>query len=239
MQASPSDLAALLEVQQIDLSIMHLNKQLEELPQRGKILAARNKLDAIRTKLAQAEILRKEVSKKLSRISDEDASLAKKENGVQAAIDAAGGDFRNVEARTKELEGIRKRRATLEESRAEVQEELSKILALEDSANAAIKEVSAVEESQIASFQKEGGALKAQIADATRQREALFAQIDPDIADTYEKIANRLGSVAVGQLDGNKCGVCRAVIDSGRLIELKNEAPLGTCPNCKRMLIIA
>lgn len=238
MQATPTDLAALLEVQQIDLAIMQLNKQLDELPQRQKILAARNKLDAIRAKLAQAEILKKEVSKKLSRIDDEDASLAKKENGVQAAIEAAGGDYRNVEARTKELEGIFKRRATLEESRATVKAELDKLNELVASANAAIDEVSALEQAQIASFQKEGGELKAKIAEATHNREALFTQMAPELADEYEKTAKRLGSVAVGELDGTKCGVCRAPIDSGRLIQLKAQAPVGICPNCKRMLII-
>lgn len=238
MQATPSDLAALLEVQQIDLSIMQLNKQLDELPQRERILAARTKLEAIRAKLAQAEILRKEVSKKLTRIDDEDASLIKKENGVQAAIEAGGGDFRNVEARTKELEGICRRRATLEESRQTVRAELDKLSGLEDSANKAIDEVSAVEKDQIASFQKEGGDIKARIAEGMRKREALFAQMTPEIAEEYAKTAERLGSVAVGELDGAKCGVCRATIDSGRLIELKAHAPIGVCPNCKRMLII-
>lgn len=45
--------------------------------------------------------------------------------------------------------------------------------------------------------------------------------------------------VAIGVLDGNRCGACRTVIDGGRLIDLRNQAPLGMCPSCKRLLVIA
>ena len=45
---------------------------------------------------------------------------------AQAAIDAAHGDFRNVEARTKELAGIVRRRGTIAEDRAAIQAELDR-----------------------------------------------------------------------------------------------------------------
>ncbi|MFR8300535.1 MAG: C4-type zinc ribbon domain-containing protein [Gordonibacter urolithinfaciens] len=44
--------------------------------------------------------------------------------------------------------------------------------------------------------------------------------------------------MAVGLLTEGRCGVCRTVIDGGRLIDLKAEAPLGTCPHCKRLLVV-
>ncbi len=110
MQATKLDIELLERLQKIDLEISRLEKQLEELPQRKTILEARSKIASLETKQAQILSLMKDVKKKLTRINDEDASLAKKEKGVQAAIEAASGDFRGVEARTKELDGIFKRR---------------------------------------------------------------------------------------------------------------------------------
>ena len=59
-----------------------------------------------------------------------------------------------------------------------------------------------------------------------------------ELRDTYHRTAARTGGVAVGLLTEGRCGVCRTVIDGGRLIDLKAEAPLGTCPHCKRLLVV-
>ena len=120
MEATRDDIEGLFELQRIDLEIKRLSKELDELPQRGIIVAARDKKTAIEAKSEQVAELKRATTKKITRIDDEDASLAKKEAGVQAAIDAAHGDFRNVEARTKELAGIVRRRATIAEDRAAV-----------------------------------------------------------------------------------------------------------------------
>ena len=239
MQVSRDDLAALLQIQQIDLEIMRQTKQLEELPQREAILATRQKRESVGAKRAQVEGLQREARKKITRITDEDASLAKKETGVQAAIEAAHGDFRNAEARTKELAGIAKRRATLAADHDAAADELAKIDGLAAQIARALDELDAQERSLVESFQREGGSLKSAIAQLQAQRAAAAASCSPEVLDLYDRAAARSGGVAVGRLDGNRCGTCRAVIEGGRLIDLKAQAPLGTCPACKRLLIIA
>ncbi|MCI8468678.1 MAG: hypothetical protein HFJ75_04185 [Eggerthellaceae bacterium] len=239
MQVERDDLAALLQIQQIDLEIMRQTKQLDELPQREAILSIRQKRDAIEAKRAQVESLRKEAAHKLSRIADEDASLAKKEAGVQAAIEAAHGDFRNAEARTKELAGIAKRRASLAADHDAAGDELGKIEALGRQVAAALDALAAQEQEAVESFQREGGALKNGIAQLQAQRAGAASGVDAAVLDLYDKAAARSGGVAVARLDGTRCGACRAPIEGGRLIDLKAQAPLGTCPACKRLLIIA
>lgn len=164
MEATRDDIEGLFELQRIDLEIKRLSKELDELPQRGIIVAARDKKAAIEAKSEQVAELKRATTKKITRIDDEDASLAKKEAGVQAAIDAAHGDFRNVEARTKELAGIVRRRATIAEDRAAVAAELDKISAMEAQISLALEEIGAKEQEAIDSFQKQGGDLKLAIA---------------------------------------------------------------------------
>ena len=239
MDATREDIEGLFELQRIDLEIMRLTKELDELPQRAIIMAARDKKAEIQAKGEKVAELKRATMKRVTRIDDEDASLAKKEAGVQAAIDAAHGDFRNVEARTKELAGIVRRRGTIAEDRAAIQAELDKIGAMEAQIALAVEEISAKEQQAIDSFQKQGGELKLAIAKLEAQRGQVEARVDADLARAYDRIVERAGGVAIGVLDGSRCGVCRAPIDGGRLIDLRSQAPLGTCPACKRLLVIA
>ena len=94
----------------------------------------------------------------------EDGSLAEKADGVQAAIAEAQGDYRNVEARTKELDGIAKRRETLEEDRARAKADLAKIGDVETQVSLTLEEISKSENAAVESFKKEGGALKEGLA---------------------------------------------------------------------------
>lgn len=238
MDISHDDIVALIQLQQLDLELMRQKKELEELPQRAVILEARQKKAAIIQKQEKVAGLKREVSRKVTRINDEDSSLAKKQQGTEAAISAARGEYRNVEARSKELAGIIRRREDIAADLDKVLEELAKIEELEAQIALAIADVDAKEAAAVASFKEQGGALKLAIMQKEAHRERMVAELDSRAVLAYKKASARSGGVAIGRLDGTRCGVCRTGIEGGRLIELKAQAPLGTCPHCKRLLII-
>ena len=209
MQATTDDLTNLLRMQQIDLDLMKAKKKLEELPQRATILAARQKKRAIEQKRDQVAELRAQADAKASKLEAEDAEIAEKQ-----------------------------RRNTLEEELTKLGEELAKIEGVQGQVSRALAELEKQEAAAIASFQREGGALQAEIARMSADREGMSAELSPELRDTYHRTAARTGGVAVGLLTEGRCGVCRTVIDGGRLIDLKAEAPLGTCPHCKRLLVV-
>lgn len=238
MQAKRDDLIALLKMQHLDLEALRAQKQLDGLPQRAAILEARRKRAAIAEKRGKLDELRAEAEGKLSRIGDEDAALAAKQRSVQEAIDASRGDYRSVDAHSKELNGIAKRRNTLEGDIARASEELEKIEGMIGQVDRALAELERQEAQATTSFQKEGGALKADLARVAAEREQLAASLPGELRDLYERTAARSGGIAVGRLKENRCGVCRNPIDGGRLIEVKASAPLATCPSCKRLLVV-
>ncbi len=238
VQATPTEIQSLLAAQQADFNIMHMTRDLEELPQRQIILECRTKRAALEDKAAKIGSLKKESAKKRTRVQDEDASLEKKEKGVQAAIEAAGGDYRNVEARTKELDGIFRRRQVLAEEMAQIDAEHAKILALEEQVVGALDALDATEAQATDEFKREGGRLKTGISQASTERDQLLDAISAELADAYRDTSERMGCVVVGKLEGSRCGVCRAGIDPGRLIELRSQAPVAFCPICKRLLIL-
>ena len=238
MHVDTDDLATLLKMQHLDLEAMRDKKKLEELPQRAVILEARSKKKAIEQKRAQLDALHAKADAQLSRIDDEDRSLSEKQRQVQSEIDAVRGDYRGVEARTKELNGFAKRRNTLEGELTKLGEELAKIEGVQGQVSRALAELEKQEASAIASFQREGSALQSDIARMSADREGMSADLSADLREAYHRTAARTGGVAVGLLTEGRCGVCRTVIDGGRLIDLKAEAPLGTCPHCKRLLVV-
>lgn len=238
MQATREEIQTLCAIQQADFDIMHKTRELEELPQRKTILECRQKQASMNEKMSKLESLKKKITKKITSITDEDASLAKKEHGVQAAIEAAGTDYRHAESRTKELNGIFNRRNALKEELDQVQAENTKLQALFAQAEQALLEIKDTEASVTESFKSEGLKLKTEIAQAEKQKTDLLAQVSSELSQAYQSVSERLGSVVIGHLEGTRCGICRTEIDAGRIIELKGQAPLGTCPLCKRLLIV-
>ena len=228
----------LLNLQHVDMELLRAQKKLAELPQRQAILALREKMASIKEKYEKVAALKKEAEHKLTLVSDEDARLAEKQRATQAAIDEARGDYRSIEARTKELNGFAKRRATLEGELDKLGAELDKITQLETQVKRAYDDVARQEATQVASFQQEGGALKNAIARMEAQRKAVSAEVPATLLGEYERAAKRGGGIGISRLSEGRCGACRSVIDGGRLIELKNQAPLGTCPHCKRLLVV-
>ena len=238
MHVDTDDLATLLKMQHLDLEAMRDKKKLEELPQRAVILEARSKKKAIEQKRAQLDALHAKADAQLSRIDDEDRSLSEKQRQVQSEIDAVRGDYRGVEARTKELNGFAKRRNTLEADLTAVGDELAKIEGVQAQVASALESLERQEAEATAAFVKEGGALKDALARIEAQRAMRASWFPADVVAAYNTTAARTGGVAVGRLQGSNCGVCRMAIEGGRLIDMKGQGNVAPCPQCGRLLIL-
>lgn len=238
MQAEFHDLEILLEIQKLDLEIMQSKKKRVELPQRIEVMRLRKKRSEIQAKLDQVYELRKGVENEMTMLEDDDRSLAEKQERAQELIDAAGSDYRKVESHSKEMASVAKRREVLAEKRLEVQAQLDKIKGVTDQLEGAIAASNAEEERLRAAFEGEDTELANHIRELSAKRDEYEASIAADLLALYRKTANKTGGVAVGVLEESTCGICRTVIEGGRLIELRASAPLGVCPNCKRLLVI-
>lgn len=238
MRVDTDDLATLLQMQHLDLEALRAQKKLGELPQRQTILEVRAKKKSLEPKREQLRALYAEANAKLSCISDEDASLAEKQRRVQAEIDSARGDYRGVEARSKELNGFAKRRNTLEGDLTSIGEELAKIEGVQAQVEQVVAGLDKQEAEATQSFIQEGGALKETLARFEAQRAMLTSSLPNELLEEYQKTATRTGGVAVGRLQGSNCGVCRMTIEGGRLIDMQSQGNVAACPHCGRLLIM-
>lgn len=238
MQVDTDDLATLLQMQHIDLEIMQASKKLQGLPQRATILEARTKRRDVEQKRAQLDAMHAEADARLASIGEEDAMLAEKQRRVQDEIDATRSGYRDVEARTRELNGFAKRRNALEGELSTVGDELAKIEGVQARVAEIMGDLDKRESQATESFVKEGGALKQALAQMEARRSSLAAALPAELLAAYEKTASRTGGVAVGRLQGANCGVCRMAIEGGHLIDMKVRGNVAPCPQCGRLLIL-
>lgn len=238
MQVGYEDLDVLLEIQKIDLGVLQAKKARAELPQRIQVVKVRKKRDEIAPKLDQVIGLQNAKEAEITKVEDEDRGLAEKQERTQADIDNAGADFRAVESYSKDMAGIVKRRVTLEENLNALNAELDKIKAVRAQVESALETCDKQEESLRTAFKEQDDELVDRVRQLLGQRADLAAKIPADLVELYDATAAKTGGVALGKLEEDKCGVCRTLIESGHLIDLKAQAPLGRCPNCKRLLIV-
>ncbi len=238
MQVQHDDLIKLLKLQSIDVDIIRIQKEIDELPQRAQLSDLQAKHADLVAKREKVLAMKRRCDTETARLSTEDEILANKQLHAQELIDNAGADYRSVESHSKEMSGFAKRRAELDTKLAALMEESQKIegvLAQLDRALALVnRDESRVDEEYSAAVEK----LSAHTDEMKQERNTQAAAIAPELMALYEDTAKRTGGVAIGRLNDNRCGICRSLIEGGRLIELKASAPLGVCPACKRLLVI-
>lgn len=238
MQVEFDDLDVLVEIQKIDLAVIQAKKARAELPQRIEVVKVRKKRDEIAPKVGQVIELQTAKEAEITLVEDEDRGLAEKQQRSQEEIDNASADYRRVDSLSKDMAGIVKRRVTLEERLKELNAELDKIKGVRAQLEGAIATLEKHEEDLRSSFKEQDDALIERVRQLLGDRAELAKRIPVDLMSLYDETAAKTGGVALGKLEEDRCGVCRTVIDSGHLIDLRAQAPLGICPSCKRLLIV-
>ena len=131
-----------------------------------------------------------------------------------------------------------KRREDMALKMVDVDARLGKINDVRMQLEEAVASLQAEEARLRSEFEADDNALAEEVKTLQSRRAELMDSIDAKLGALYQKTANARGGVGIGKLTEDSCGVCRTSIEGGRLISLKAEAPLGACPNCKRLLVI-
>lgn len=238
MECSAETLQVLDDLQAVDFTILHLKRKFDTLPQRQKILQLRQNIHDVCERKAKAVDLVDEAQEKVNDVLEDDATLEKRQKAIQEQLDQAKGNFRDVEAKTKELASVAKQRETLNHKLTTYEAELDKVQAVLQKIEEALAQLEEAEAAEVSSFKAEGTALQQQIARAKAERETIAPKLDPSLLTLYEKTAARCGGVGVAHLEGSTCSVCHGPLDKAHVHQARHDAPLTTCPLCRRLLIV-
>ena len=238
MEATNTQINALMKLQHIDLECARLNKELDQLPQKQQILDVRAKVSAVQQKLQAVETMRKDSETKLACAQGEDADIERRMSLAQSLINQASEDYRLVASHSKELEGFAQRREVLAEEILGLLSKLEQIAQLEEQISDMLAALEEKEQAFIESYRKEGGEILRAVKSFEPERVQLRRTAGEELAGRYDRISKSKNGVALCYLADNACSTCRSRFDSSRVLGLRQEAPLAICPQCGRLMVV-
>ncbi|MGN0302026.1 MAG: zinc ribbon domain-containing protein [Anaerotardibacter sp.] len=238
MFASQAELDTLKRLQEVDGELVRLEKELANLPQYAAIADTRKKLADIVAKKVQVQDMLDEAEEKFEALEKEDEELIERQHEAEKNLEENQADYRMVKNYTNDLNTIAKQREKLSVKIQAVENQLNKINPVMKQIMAACVAHEQKEKELIVSFKQEGGALQNRIVAAKKLRKELAESLSGEVLKVYEQKKNVCGPIALAVVENGSCSACRMKFDVGRMSMVKQDAPLSTCPGCRRLLIV-
>ena len=229
----------LLEMQDRDVRIMRLEKQLDEMPEKRAILQARAKIEEVRTLLERTRAAGHAVDAAVKRAEDEIAAVRGKMEAEQAKLlSGAVTAPKELQAISMELDGLKRRSDKLEDEEMALLEKREQATSQEIKVLAVLEVGERKEHELVAAFKARGGDILAQTEQLHAERDALAGKLSPALRDRYEALRSSKHGIATARLEGSMCGACRVSLPAGSIESLLAGPVVATCPNCNRILIV-
>jgi predicted nucleic acid-binding Zn-ribbon protein len=232
-----SDAKILLELSAADHVLLKLKKQLDELPQRAKLLELRTKRVEVEAKAEQVAKMRRDCEQAVKLLQDEETMLKEKTAEAQAQVDKTS-NYKEVTALTREIEGFARRAEKIEFDTLKQFERSDKIVQVEQQVSDALARLAKQDEELLASYQAQAGAFKKEAVAAQQLREKLAKELSSDLLKRYEKAREAKGGLGAAHIEGTHCSGCRVEFTEGQLAKFKNGKEIGECPYCHRLLVV-
>lgn len=236
MKANPQDQKRLLELVDLDLSLVR------NAGDKAKLLSA----TAISEASEKALALSDQLIDTRNRVGDLELELKRSENDLELVENRIAKDNQRLTSTSsaKDAQGIEhelttlaKRKSELEDAELGIMEDLETVraeLSEAERAKAAAEEDLTRLRSTLSTHTTELDSARAELSS---KRSALFGLIESDLAAAYQRKADR--NVAAGKLLGRECGACRLSITATNLEEILAlpADEIAECPNCQAYLV--
>ena len=233
-----SDASVLLELAKTDYLILRIKKQLDELPQRARLLELRTKKAEVEAKLEQVAKMRRENEKTVKALQDEEAILKDKTARAKEKTNNAA-NYKEVMALSKEIDSYAKRMEKVEFESLKQMEKLEKIAQVEEQVNAALSRLKKQDDELLAVYQGQAGALKREMSSAQDLRAKLAKELSGDLLTRYERACESKGGRGAAHIERTHCSGCHVELTEGQLVKLASSpSQIGECPYCHRLLVV-
>ncbi len=228
--------SSLLELQEIDLTLMRDKEQLQNLPEIAELARRRKLYLKLKGDATKLYAQRKDAEIDLQ---DLDVREQKLHEGVeQARREVDMDDYRQVQQLEITLSDFAKKLDRVEFERREAHGKLDSIQSEDATLAENIKKV----ESSIVAMTKQARTHATEIQETIdkngRKRSMLFDGLDSSLAKAYEKASKQFGHLAVEKLEGNVPSICRMSLQSSSMSDLRHADEVTECPYCHRLMVI-
>ncbi|MBQ9058107.1 MAG: hypothetical protein IJ125_02860 [Atopobiaceae bacterium] len=235
-----SEATALVRLQELDLDLMKLKRELASLPQKEKL----EHIKGAKKKLAQQ--LTKLVGKKKDidmDLEDKDASRKNFERLVdetQDKVQEAEGNYRHVQDLEKQLSTLAKKLEKVDFETKGLLDELEKVEGSLAQAQQMSERLIQEEEQTTEQYKQEIARIKSMADALTHDRKNLVNDLSAEVLARYDAACKRFSGLAVETLTANKPSICRVALQPSSMADLKKtQGEIGECPYCRRMLVFS
>ena len=228
-----ADLERLIELQQVDLRLLELLRQIKLLPQKRQqaqqeLAQARARLEALRTahteSLKERKRLELDVQQFKEKIDKHRSQLFEvKSNEAYRALQ------HEMEEEQKKMEQAEDRvleaMIAAEEHEKAIKAAETELKQVEQRVQAVIREIDAEE-----------AARKKEAEELSAQRDQLRAGIGEETLDTYDRIARAHGGIALAEARDEICQVCLIHIRPQTFADVRRNEQIYFCESCHRIL---
>lgn len=235
----PAQLEGLLRLQDAEQTVRRLRHQLDHLPEQQALDQATEELEEV---ARQHDALRVEADRLASeaRRIEQDIAMLRERHAAETQR-LYSGDISNP----RELQDLRRDAEATERRIGEHEDRLLEVMEQQEALAARMARLAAERgrlEEVVAERARARDAaaadLLAQLEAAERVRDAERAALSEELLARYDAVAARHGGVAVGRLEGDLCTACRLSLPRAEVSALREGPPLGTCPECGRLLVV-
>jgi len=230
---------ALLAIQEHDLQVQRLEKELDEMPEKRAILAARAKLADIEKLKGRTDAAVHAMGQTSHTLEDQIVALREKMDAEQAKF--ISGEITNskeLQAVSRELDSLRRHVESLEADLLAQMQKGEDGAAQAAKIDAALAEGHRRETELTDRFKARGGEILKRIEAEKRERTVLASKLDPALLERYETSRAARHGVGIGVLREGTCSACRVGLPSGKVQALIEGPDVATCPGCGRVLIV-
>ncbi len=225
---------ALIEMQEIDFKLSHLEEERGDLPQVVEKLKAtmdekQGLLKSQKDQIKKLEVLEKNIELELSSLQEKmkqneaklyEVKTNKEYDAISHETEALKNTIEEIEnkviSHAEEIESLTKSNEQLEKELAEMEEEF--------------KESDAELQEMLGATSEEENLLR-------QEREIVKSALTPRMIDSYQRIRQAKNGIAVAYSNGGVCSGCFSFIPPQKVAEVKQMKNLYYCESCGRILV--
>lgn len=232
------DLEALLALQAAESSLRTLRHRLDALPEQAALEATLASTEEVRAERDARRVDLDMVDAQMRKLEGEIALFQERLADEQQRM--YGGDISNpreLQALRSEVENVERRIADLEDDLLEAMERKEQLGSEIEGLESRLEDLAADRERLTVERDDAAQDLLAEIAETEVERDAQRARVPGAILERYETAKARHGGIGVGALADGFCTACRLQLTPLEISDLREGPPVGTCPQCQRLLV--
>lgn len=231
-----TNLADLLDVQDLDLQIDRLLHQRQNLPELAEYKATHEQIGPLQGELVIAAASLKELELDFDKSEGELEILEAKLKEHETRLFAGGMSGRETEHMRLEVESLRGQREAMEERVLRLLDTVDPVRDAVRDLEKRIGELDATKAELESAIQEQWNQIDAEVARKEERKREAIVPVPPDLMELYEKLRPMKEGVAIGRFEGGVCGGCNmALSPAERDQTFSVETP--RCVHCRRILV--